>query len=153
MSVKHVGKALRSAVHSIASIGWLSLTLAACLPPSGLANATLPHAIDAANRQHRPLIIELSASWCYPCQVFWSQVLTDPRVKQALADVVFVSYDIDTSPGYDAMNRCGVNSVPAVFGIDRYGYIRLRKTDDRMNADEFLAFIRQAHEVLAESAH
>jgi thiol:disulfide interchange protein len=117
-----------------------------------LAHATLPYAIDAASEAHRPLIIELSATWCKPCHVFATQVLTDPRVKEALRDVLFVSYDIDTPNGRDAMQRCRVRGVPAVLGIDHEGVVRLEKLGTEPTADEFLVFMRQAHAVLGTPA-
>ena len=123
------------------------LALAAC-GSADLAHETLPFAIQTANEQHRPLIVELSAAWCKPCQVFATRVLTDPRVKEAMRDVVFVTYDIDTPRGRDAMRRCRVNAVPAVLGIDHDGIIRLRKLGTEPTADEFLVFMRQAHAVL-----
>ena len=118
-----------------------------CAPPD-LAHSTLPYAVEAANEADRPLIVELSAQWCKPCHVFAEKVLTDPRVKEALEDVVFVTYDIDTPRGQDAMRRCRERGVPSVLGIDHDGTVRLRKVGTEPTADEFLVFMRQAHAVL-----
>ncbi len=123
------------------------VTLGAC-GAQDLAHKTLPYAIQAANDQNRPLIVELSAEWCKPCKVFATKVLTDPRVQDALKDVVFVTFDIDTPRGHDAMLRCREHGVPAVLGIDHDGRVRLRKLGTEPTADEFLVFMRQAHAVL-----
>ena len=125
--------------------------LAAC-GPVDLNHATLPFAVEAALDQQRPLIVELSATWCKPCQIFATKVLPDPRVQEALRDVVFVRYDIDTPVGQDAMRRCRVRSVPAVLGIDHDGNIRLEKLGTEPTADQFLVFMRQAHAVLGTRA-
>ena len=129
----------------------VAILIAAC-GPVDLQHATLPYAVEAATEQQRPLIVELSAQWCKPCHIFAEHVLTDPRVKEALKDVLFVSYDIDTANGRDAMRRCRVHGVPAVLGIDHDGNIRLEKLGTEPTADEFLVFMRQAHEVLATHA-
>jgi thiol:disulfide interchange protein len=128
---------------------WLPCVVAAaCAGPTDLAHATLPYAVEAATEQNRPLIVELSATWCKPCQIFATKVLTDPRVQAALKDVVFVQFDIDTPRGQDAMRRCREHGVPAVLGIDHEGTVRLRKIGTEPTADEFLVFMRQAHAVL-----
>ncbi len=128
---------------------WL-LALGACAGSSRApAQGTLPFDVWTANNQGRPLIVELSASWCKPCQMFETLVLKDPRVKQALSDVLFVSYDIDSPAGREAMERSGIHSVPAVLGIDRDGVVRVAKIGTEATPDEFLAFMEKAHAMLA----
>jgi len=135
-------------------VAWLLalIVTGGCGGTTDLSHATLTYAVDAATDANRPLIVELSATWCKPCQIFATQVLTDPRVKEALRDVVFVSYDIDTAAGRDAMRRCHARGVPAVLGIDHDGIIRLEKFGTEPTADEFLVFMRQAHAVLGTHA-
>jgi len=110
--------------------------------------ALLPYVIEAAAEQRRPLIIELWATWCEPCKVFEERVLTDPRVQEALRGVLFVRFDIDTARGRDAMRRTRMRGVPAVLGIDHQGFIRVAKVGTEPTADEFLVFMKQAHQVL-----
>jgi len=95
-------------------------------------------------------VVEFYADWCKPCHVFATSVLPDPRVQQALRDVLFIRYDIDTSTGRDAMQRCRVRGIPAVVGIDHAGFVRVKKTGTEPTADELLVFLRQAHQALAE---
>jgi thiol:disulfide interchange protein len=132
--------------------GWILLALiGACAAPD-LDRATLPYAIKAARDQHRPLIIELGATWCKPCRVFEQRVLTDPRVQEAMRDVIFVRYDVDTYRGRDAQRRTRSRGVPTVLGIDHAGFIRLKKVGTEPTADEFLVFVKQAHAVLGTPA-
>lgn len=132
---------------------WLAATMACGpIPNAELSGRALPFAIRAASDQNRLLIVELSAEWCKPCQVFARQVLSDPRVQEALRDVVFVRYDIDTPAGRDAMYRCRARGVPAVFGIHHDGFVRMRTLGAEPAADEFLAFLRQARTVLGTPA-
>jgi thiol:disulfide interchange protein len=131
--------------------GWVLLVLAGCAPVD-LERATLPYAIQAAADANKPLIVELGASWCKPCRIFEQRVLTDPRVREAMRDVIFVRYDIDTPRGKDAARRTRSRGVPTVLGIDHRGYIRVKKVGTEPTADEFLVFMRQAREVLATQA-
>jgi thiol:disulfide interchange protein DsbD len=104
--------------------------------------------IDAAREEHRPLIVEFYATWCKPCHVFEEQVLPDPRVQQALANVRFVRYDIETTVGQDAARRCQVTGVPTVVGIDDKGYIRLVKRGTEPTPERFLDFLAEAERAL-----
>lgn len=133
----------------VASRVCMWLALGACVGAKAPPQGTLPFDLWAANNQGRPLIVELSATWCKPCQMFQTMVLSDPRVKEALRDVVFVTYDIDTPAGRDAMERSGIRSVPAVLGIDRDGVVRVAKIGTEPTPDEFLVFMQRAHTILS----
>jgi thiol-disulfide isomerase/thioredoxin len=124
---------------------WGPIALAfSCAAPTGKGPLLLGYTIEKANEQHLPLVVEFNATWCKPCRVFAEQVLTDPRVTEALRDVMFVQYDIDTPAGADASHRCKVHTVPVVVGIDHDGFVRLIKRGTEPTADEFLEFLRQA---------
>jgi thiol:disulfide interchange protein len=118
---------------------------------SGCASAQQPwldYAVENADTQKKPLVVEFYATWCKPCKHFEADVLIDPRVQQALAQVSFVRYDIDHPTGRDAMARCGASAVPTVVGIDRHGTVRLFKAGTGQGAEEFLSFLAQTQQVL-----
>jgi thiol:disulfide interchange protein len=121
--------------------------LASC-GPSGHSPRLLPYALEDANEAHQPLVVELGATWCKPCQIFETQVLPDPRVQAALHGVTFVRYDIDTNAGEDAARRIGTHVVPVMAGIDRTGKVRVFKKGTEQTADNFLEFLREVHAVL-----
>ena len=97
--------------------------------------------VRAAAVQNRPLVVEFHARWCEPCKQFERTVLPDPRVREALASVRFVSYDGDSSVGKDAMARCSVNSFPTFVVIDARGSVRMMKVGNAGGVDEFLRFL------------
>jgi thiol:disulfide interchange protein DsbD len=123
----------------------LVVFLAAC---AGGNNGWLDATIQDAAAKRKPLVIEFYARWCKPCTHFEQEILPDPRVQAALADVVFVRYDIETLAGEDAYRRCRGRAIPLVVGIDRDGVVRLAKTGQEQTADEFLSFLAQAKRVL-----
>jgi thiol:disulfide interchange protein DsbD len=107
--------------------------------------------LAAAREEHRPLVVEFYAQWCKPCHVFEERVLPDPRVQQALANVRFVRYDIDTPVGQDAARRCQVTAVPTVVGVDHQGYVRLVKRGTEPTPERFLDFLAEASRVLSDA--
>lgn len=121
-----------------------ALSLSACVKN---APQYLPLVVEDAAEQRKPLVVELYAEWCKPCQYFEKDVLPDPRVQEALRDVIFVRYDVDRPTGQDAQARCRTNAVPALVGIDHEGKIRLL-LKGAPDADKFLAFLQQAKQVL-----
>jgi len=129
-----------------------AFTLATLLLTTGCIPAShhpwLPYAIEEAAQQKKPLVIEFYATWCKPCARFEENILKQPRVQQALQDVVFIRYDIDSRAGRDAYLRCRARSVPTFVGIDSGGHIRLLKEGTESSADEFLVFLAEAKAVL-----
>lgn len=120
------------------------LSLTACVKN---APQYLPVVVEDAAEQRKPLVVELYANWCKPCQAFEQNVLPDPRVQEALRDVMFVRYDVDRPTGQDAQARCRTNAVPTLVGIDREGKIRLL-LKGAPDAEHFLMFLQQARQVL-----
>jgi thiol:disulfide interchange protein len=122
------------------------LLLAACEAHTG--PLLLPFELEAANDAKQPLVIELGASWCKPCQYFSANILPDPRVQAALQGIHFVRYDIDTHAGADAQARVGSHGVPSVAGFDRDGRVKVFKQGTEGSVDNFLEFLREVHVVL-----
>jgi thiol:disulfide interchange protein len=108
--------------------------------------------VDEAAAEKKPLVVEFYATWCKPCRHFEAHILPDPRVQAALAGFVFVRYDIDTTVGRDAYNRCQGKALPMVVGIDAEGVIRLQKVGQEPTADNFLTFLAEAEQVLGGKA-
>jgi len=125
----------------------LAFLLAACAtvdpgPP------WLVDAIDDSRQAHKPLVVEIYTTWCGPCKTFEAKVLPDPRVQEALSNVVFVRYDAERGRGRDAAQRCSVRAYPTFLGIDKAGRIRLLKKGTEATADEFLRFLEETRRVL-----
>jgi thiol-disulfide isomerase/thioredoxin len=65
----------------------------------------------------KPVVIEFGATWCKPCKAFAAQILPRADVRIALAQVVFVTYDLDTDEGEAVAKRYAVSAVPAFVAV------------------------------------
>jgi thiol:disulfide interchange protein len=133
-----------------------SLLLVACASSghdwAGSKHDWIEDEVRAAAVQNRLLVVEFHARWCEPCKQFERTVLPDPRVREALGNVRFVSYDGDSSVGKDAMARCEVNSFPTFVVIDGRGTVRMKKVGAAGGVEEFLRFLELAHTQVSGSA-
>ncbi len=132
-----------SVVHTALAAGGLAVGA----PGPAAAPPPVDAAIAAAREAHAPLLLELSTSWCEPCQEMKKTVLPDPRVRRALAQVRFVSYDAEEGPGKEAEARFGDGSFPTFVVVDGAGVERLR-AGGAMSVAELVAFVGRAMGVL-----
>ncbi|HVV87648.1 MAG TPA: thioredoxin family protein [Kofleriaceae bacterium] len=99
----------------------VALGLAAMVAGARPAAAERPPALDAAiavaAADGRPLVVELGATWCHPCQVLQS-IEADPRVQAALATVLRVHYDVDSADGAAIAEYLDIHGVPAILVLD-----------------------------------
>jgi thiol-disulfide isomerase/thioredoxin len=94
--------------------------------PHAPGPAPLARVIDVAREVHRPVVVLFYATWCGPCHVLLQRVLTDHRVQAELDQIVFVAYDVDTTDGKEAAERCAVRGIPTLVAVDRDGNVVAR---------------------------
>jgi len=126
-------------------------TAATAPAPAHGAPPPIEAAIERANKDHKPLIVEFYTAWCKPCQVFEKSTLTNARVKAALDRITFVRYDAEAAPGTAAAERFHVSSFPTFLVLDKDGVARV--TQDGLEGDgveQFLSLI-DAAETTAQS--
>jgi thioredoxin:protein disulfide reductase len=78
--------------------------------------ADLAQGLAAAEREQKPVLIDVWASWCKNCLVMDKTTLKDPRVSEALAGYVKIKYQAeqpDESPAKEIMQRYGAIGLPA----------------------------------------
>ena len=94
---------------------------------------------DMAQKADRPMIVLFTASWCGPCQLLKSDVLTQPAVKDMLQqDFVAVQVDFSdrsaSNPNHAYLQRYGVSSFPTVIAMTPDGQPIRYYADERTPA-------------------
>lgn len=83
--------------------------------------STWDQAVDRANQNDQPLVVEFYATWCAPCHWFEEKVLSDAEVQAALGTITFERLDFDSTAGRHHARRLGVSSVPTLVAVNREG--------------------------------
>jgi thiol-disulfide isomerase/thioredoxin len=103
----------------------LPLALAAALPAtaasSGKGPATIAAALEQGARQHKPVLIDFQAVWCYSCYFMASHVLNGDEFKALESKVVFVEADADDPDGQAWMKKLNVHFLPTYVALDEHG--------------------------------
>lgn len=109
-----------------ARLALLPLALALSLPafaaaPKHEGPATIEEAIALAGKQHKPVLIDFQAVWCYSCYYMASHVLTGKEWKALDEKVVFVEADADDPNGQAWMKKLKVQFLPTYVALDEHG--------------------------------
>ncbi len=115
-----------------------------CVIAAGCGASSWDKAVDEANDEGKPLVIEFYASWCTPCKWFEARVLPRPAVAKALDGVVFRRLDFDSTEGKHHARRLGVNGVPTFVAVDESGQVigGLRGAAGESRFLQFLRWVR-----------
>jgi cytochrome c biogenesis protein CcdA/thiol-disulfide isomerase/thioredoxin len=79
-------------------------------------HSTLAEGLAAAEREGKPVLVDMWATWCKNCLVMDQTTLTDPAVKQALEGYVKVKFQAeqpDEPPAVEVMKRFNAVGLPA----------------------------------------
>lgn len=100
---------------------------------------------DAGN-QGKMVMFDFYADWCVYCKDYEKYVFTDPRVQQALSNVVLLQADVTANDAQDKalLKHVKVTAPPAILFFDKHGTeMRGYRLVGSMNADEFLAHVNK----------
>jgi thiol:disulfide interchange protein len=79
-------------------------------------HSTLAAGLAAAEREGKPVLVDMWATWCKNCLVMDQTTLTDATVKQALEGYVKVKFQAeqpDEPPAVEVMKRFNAVGLPA----------------------------------------
>jgi Thioredoxin-like len=85
------------------------------------APQTIDAALAQAQREHRPVLIDFSAPWCYSCYYMASHVLNGPEWNQLENRVVVVESDADSPDGSHWMEKLAIKALPAYVALNADG--------------------------------
>ncbi|MEW9570413.1 thioredoxin family protein [Rhodanobacter sp. Si-c] len=85
-------------------------------PPTTIADA-----LKQAARQHRPVLVDFSAVWCYSCYYMASHVLTGPEWNAVKRKAIVVESDADSPDAQLWMKKLNISFLPSYVVLDANG--------------------------------
>jgi thioredoxin-like negative regulator of GroEL len=86
-----------------------------------ITTLTLEQAAARARTARKALVANIGASWCGPCKVLASEVLSQPQVKKAMTGVFYVHYDAERDAGVAAARSLRVHGFPTLVALAQDG--------------------------------
>jgi thioredoxin 1 len=100
--------------------------------------------LKKARAQHKPIFLDISASWCGPCKMLKKQTFTDKTVAKFYnANFINAAFDGEVGDGVMLANKFQIQGYPALFILDADGKI-LGSTLGFQSPDQLLKFGKQA---------
>lgn len=104
---------------------------------------SLEQALTRAQAEGKLVFVDVTASWCGPCQLMLEEVLNKKEVGEFCNEqFVCIQMDIDKLEGKDFKKKYGVKSIPAFFILQKDGVVRHRLQGSR-NPEDFLAWAKR----------
>lgn len=105
----------------------LLAALLVALPAVGLHAAeaktplTIDEALKASAEQHRPVLVDFQAVWCYSCYYMASHVLSGPEWNAVQRKAIVVEADADSPDGQTWMKKLNASFLPSYVVLDEHG--------------------------------
>ncbi len=75
-----------------------------------------------AKAEHKPIFMDIYATWCGPCKMLKRETFTDKEVARYFNEhFVNVSYDGETGDGLMLARKFGIEAYPSLFILDEQG--------------------------------
>jgi uncharacterized protein YyaL (SSP411 family) len=110
-------------------------------PDDGIGWRTdFPAALSEAQQSHKPLLVDVSATWCPPCKVMKHEVWPDDKVRSAVTSgFIPVLIDPDLPANREVLERYSIKGFPTVLILDPSGTV-IREANF-LSRDQMLRFL------------
>ncbi len=82
---------------------------------------TIDEALKASAEQHRPVLVDFQAVWCYSCYYMASHVLNGPEWDAVQRKAIVVEADADSPDGQAWMKKLNASFLPSYVVLDAHG--------------------------------
>ena len=82
---------------------------------------TIDEALKASAEQHRPVLVDFQAVWCYSCYYMASHVLNGPAWEDVQRKAIVVEADADSPDGQTWMKKLKASFLPSYVVLDAQG--------------------------------
>ena len=104
---------------------------------------SLDQAFERAKAEGKFVFVDVTASWCGPCQLMLEEVLSRKDVGEFCnKQFICIQMDVDKLEGKDFKKKYGVNSIPTFFILQEDGTVRHRLRGAR-RPEDFLAWAKR----------
>lgn len=113
---------LRRATNSLlATVLLTSLPAFSVLAAEAKVPLTIDDALKASAEQHRPVLIDFQAVWCYSCYYMASHVLKGAEWGTVQRKAIVVEADADSPEGQAWMKKLNASFLPSYVVLDERG--------------------------------
>lgn len=100
-----------------------------------------PKALAEARAKHRPLFVDVWATWCHTCMSMRSYVFTDDIIKAKADAFVWLSIDSERSENAAFLKQFPIGSLPTLFVIESANETASLKWLGSVTAPELLSLL------------
>lgn len=106
---------------------------------------SIPEALETANRDARPVLVDVWATWCKPCKRMDEVTYRDPAVLRAIEGFVPIKVDADAHELF--VDRYEIDAYPTVLVLDGAGdeLVRLEGYVGPVELEELAVAIRAGY--------
>jgi thioredoxin 1 len=123
------------------------LIAASCVPKSeGIKfyDKSWAEVLKKAKAEHKPIFLDIYASWCGPCKMLKKETFTDRAVGEYFnAHFVNTSFDAEKGDGVTLASKFQVSGYPALFVLDENGKV-IKFSLGYISPEELLQFGKRA---------
>lgn len=134
----------------VVATSWAALAIGLAMPAQAETPPVVARALEQARNADRPLLINLTASWCSPCRYHETRIAPDPVVRELLAQFEVLVVDYDQDEGAAVVSAYGTSGVPVFLVLDEVGTIVARLNGTGGDAAGFAEFLRRALRATAD---